>query len=74
MCFYSRHTVSRSFWVHCPIKASDKCAKGEFKLFLYLWQPLGVPGVSRDDLLKPLETVVDGWLVQRCRRETESYE
>lgn len=39
------------------------------ELLLYLWQPLGVPGVPRDDLLKPLETVVDGRLIQCCGRQ-----
>lgn len=33
----------------------------------YLGQALRVPGVPGDDLLQPLEPVVDGGLVQRCR-------
>lgn len=37
----------------------------------YLWQPLRVSRVPRDDLLKPLETVVDRWLIQCCRRKKQ---
>lgn len=43
----------------------------ELQSSLYLRQPLRVPGVSRDDLLKPLEAVVDSRLIQRCRDDTK---
>ena len=43
--------------------------KANINYVCYLRQPLWVPGVSRDDFLKPLETVVDGWFIQCCREQ-----
>lgn len=43
----------------------------ELEWLRYLWQPLRVSRVPWDDLLKPLETVVDRWFIQGCRRKKQ---
>lgn len=65
------HSAHSGFIVQSKHQLSAQ--KVNVNFFPYLWQPLWVPRVPRDDLLKPLETVVDGWLIQCCRqyRETE---